>query len=85
MYNGEDIRQRQAEMRNNITKGFVNSEDCLEKAEENDLEKAKSGVYANTSENRKLGRVGQKYGNDPKEDETKGGGGKKEESKILKL
>jgi len=28
-----------------------------------DLFKAKSGVYADTAENRKLGRVGQKYGN----------------------
>jgi hypothetical protein len=29
---------------------------------EDDFEKAKSGVYSNTAENRKLGRVGQKYG-----------------------
>lgn len=28
----------------------------------NDIEKAKSGVYADTAENRKLGRVGQQYG-----------------------
>ena len=27
-----------------------------------DIEKARSGVYANTAENKKLGRVGQKYG-----------------------
>lgn len=32
------------------------------KAFDTDLEKARSGVYADTSQNRKLGRVGQKYG-----------------------
>lgn len=31
--------------------------------EDDIFEKAKSGIYADTSENRKLGRVGQKYGN----------------------
>ena len=33
------------------------------------LRKARSGVYKNTPENRKLGRVGQKYGNKKKEQE----------------
>ena len=32
-----------------------------------EIEKAKSGVYADNAENRKLGRVGQKYGNEKKE------------------
>lgn len=35
-----------------ISKGFIN----------NDLEKSKSGVYKNTAENRKEGKVGQSYG-----------------------
>ena len=42
----------------NIARGFVE----FEKAEETDFEKARSGVYADTAENRKLGRVGQRYG-----------------------
>jgi len=44
--------------RQNILKGF-----------EDDIEKSRSGVYANTPENKKLNRVGQKYGAEKKEDE----------------
>lgn len=36
-------------------------DDVIEKSEGNDIEKARTGIYANTSQNRKLGRVGQKY------------------------
>jgi 8-oxo-dGTP pyrophosphatase MutT (NUDIX family) len=39
-----------------------------EKAVENEFEKAKAGIYENTEENRKLGRVGQKYGEKKKDD-----------------
>jgi ADP-ribose pyrophosphatase YjhB (NUDIX family) len=35
------------------------------------IEKAKSGIYKITSENKKLGRVGQKYGDSKKEDKYK--------------
>lgn len=35
-----------------------------------ELEKARSGIYQNTSENRKLGRVGQKYGGKKEEIKT---------------
>jgi hypothetical protein len=35
------------------------------------FEKARAGVYENTSENRKLGRVGQKYGSEKKHEEVK--------------
>ena len=52
MYTGEDIKNAQQERRENIAKGFV----------DNDFEKAKSGVYADTAENRRLGRVGQTFG-----------------------
>lgn len=45
----------------------------LNKSEEGDIEKAKSGIYKPTNENKKLGRVGQKYGN------------KKEVSKYQKI
>lgn len=37
-------------------------------SEEDILQKARSGVYVNTAQNRKLGRVGQKYGPEKKED-----------------
>jgi len=44
--------------------------------DDNDLlEKARSGIYQNTYENRKLNRVGQKYGNVSKEDGEKQEGG----------
>lgn len=42
------------------------------------IEKARGGVYTNTSLNRKLGRVGQKYGG-KKESTPEGDGGKKSE------
>jgi len=48
-----------ADKRQNILKGFGNE----------DIEKSKSGVYADTPENRKLQRVGQKYGSEKKGDE----------------
>lgn len=48
--------------RNSILKGFIN----------NGLEKAKSGIYADTPQNRKLGRVGQKYGGKKQEEDDKG-------------
>lgn len=51
----EQIRQRRMEIQNavsdNILKGF-----------DVDIEKARSGTYADTAENRRLMRVGQKYG-----------------------
>lgn len=51
----EQIRQRRMEIQNsvsdNILKGF-----------ESDIEKARSGTYADNAENRRLMRVGQKYG-----------------------
>lgn len=46
--------------RETFLKGFSVSED--------EIEKAKTGVYADTPENRKLNRVGQKYGVEKKDD-----------------
>ena len=45
-------------------------EETLEKSEDGELIKAKSGTYTDTPLNRKLGRVGQKYGS-KKESESK--------------
>lgn len=56
-------------------------DDVIEKSEGNDIEKARTGIYANTSQNRKLGRVGQKYAPRAKKAEEDGKGkseGKKE-------
>lgn len=50
-----------------------------DKAEGDDISKARSGVYANTIENRKLGRVGHKYGS-KKAEEPKGASNK---SKVV--
>ena len=58
------------EVKNLIKKGF-----SVEKVDE--LIKARTGVYKDTPENRKLGRVGQKYGVEKKE-----GVDKKEEYKV---
>ncbi len=44
MYNGDDIKKRRAELQDNILKGF---------SLENGIEKARSGVYGDTAENRK--------------------------------
>lgn len=44
----------------------------IEKAFGNDIEKARSGVYADTAENRKLQRVGQHYGGRKQEQPTDG-------------
>lgn len=51
----DDIQNKRNEIRNNIAKGFG----CeFIKAQDDELEKA---VYADTPQNRKLGRVGQEY------------------------
>ena len=42
----------------------------IQKSFDDELEKARSGVYADTAENRKLGRVGQEYGHSIQQRET---------------
>lgn len=51
----EQIRQRRMEIQNAVT-------DNILKGFESDIEKARSGTYADNAENRRLMRVGQKYG-----------------------
>lgn len=52
------------------------------KSEENDIEKARSGVYADTAENRAKRRVGQQYGSRGQQEQPKGRqGGQQEEAK----
>ena len=48
-----------------------------DKPDGDDISKARGGIYLNTPENQKLGRVGQKYGGDRKKEET---GEKKEDT-----
>ena len=97
-YNGEDIRKAQMEQRQRILKSFGETDlfsgvgdsnklmRSMEKAEENDLEKARSGIYADNAENRRLGRVGQRYGSDGKQkvDEPKSDPLDEEENKRRK-
>lgn len=68
-----DILKRRMAVANNIAKsfGYDNCVDILEKAEDNDIEKARSGIYADTAENRKLGRVGQRYGSKKVSEESR--------------
>ena len=73
----EEIRRHQELQKANILRGFgINSDEELEFAkgelEHDELQKA---VYADTAENRKLGRVGQEY--------HRGGKGKKQQDEQL--
>ena len=63
----DDILKHREDIKNNILKSFQVD---LQKSEENDIEKARSGVYGDTAENRKLSRVGQKYGSKKQDDEV---------------
>ena len=54
----EDIKNRRNEVRNNIAKGFG----CeFVKAQDDELGEIEKAVYADTAQNRKLGRVGKEY------------------------
>lgn len=70
----EDLIARRNTVAANIEKACNTGFDLNE-----ELEKARSGVYADTAENRKMNRVGQKYGSEKKEDESKGQREKKQE------
>jgi len=58
-YDNFYIRERQVEWSEEIQKG-EDGEPLLD--DNNEIIKARSGVYTDTAENRKLGRVGQKFG-----------------------
>lgn len=60
----EDLLNRQRNVMNNIQKSFGSGFDMNE-----ELEKARHGVYADNATNRKLNRVGQEYGHAAKEKE----------------
>lgn len=75
MENPIEARKRMVQER--IEKSFA---DGLNVPEMEGLEKARSGVYADTSENRKLGRVGQTYG--IKKQEIKNDDSKKKKDKM---
>ena len=54
----EDIQSKRNQVRNNIAKGFG----CeFVKAQDDELGEIEKAVYADTAQNRKLGRVGQEY------------------------
>lgn len=61
----EDVLKHRMDIKKNILKSFQID---LEKSEENDIEKARHSIYADTPENRKLNRVGQEYGSKKQEE-----------------
>ena len=76
----EDIQNRRNQVRNNIAKGFG----CeFVKAQDDELGEIEKAVYADTPQNRKLGRVGQEYhrgrkkqniGDNEQKEQKEGGG-----------
>lgn len=64
----EELQNHRLGVMDNIEKSFGTGFDLND-----ELEKARSGVYADNAVNRKLNRVGQKYGSEKKPDEPKGG------------
>lgn len=64
----EELQNHRLGVMGNIEKSFGTGFDMND-----ELEKARSGVYADNAVNRKLNRVGQKYGSEKKPDEPKGG------------
>lgn len=62
------IRKNQEETKKNIVKGFI---DCDDLFSEENIEKARSGIYSDNAENRRLNRVGQRYGSVKKEEPKK--------------
>lgn len=69
-----DILEHQKAIMNNIAKSFG-----VENSEDN-LEKARSGIYTDNAENRRLNRVGQKYGSSKKDEQTNTEKDKKDKS-----
>lgn len=80
----EDIQNRRNQVRNNIAKGFGYEFVKAQDDELVEIEKAKSGVYADTAQNRKLGRVGQQYGGKKKTESAQKPTAKKSVQDTLK-
>lgn len=76
----EEIFKHRMDIKKNILKSFQID---LEKSEENDIEKARHGVYADNPENRRLKRVGQEYGS-KKQEESNGNKSSKNEDNSSK-
>jgi ADP-ribose pyrophosphatase YjhB (NUDIX family) len=68
-----NIQQKELKGYKEKLKGFGEDED--------EIEKARTGVYADNPENRRLKRVGKKYGEPSKQEEQKPGKDKKQEDK----
>lgn len=67
------------------TEAFYIEQDLMKGvSQEEILEKAKSGIYSNTAQNRKAGRVGQKYGNERKEEGSRSSEKEVEHTHTLK-
>lgn len=75
----EELNRRRQAVAENISKSFEND---IEKAlgagydpeggDEDNVEKARHGVYGDTAQNRRLNRVGQEYGSKKKEEAPSG-------------
>ena len=63
------LHAAQMERRNRIASSFSNLDETA--INEEAIKKARSGIYADTSENRKLGRVGMAYGRKKAEEKKK--------------
>ena len=73
----ENILEHRLAVQQNIEKGFNGGTNLNE-----ELEKARSGVYEDTAKNRKLNRVGQQYGSKKQEDEPRGESSRKEKQDV---
>ena len=73
----ENILEHRLAVQQNIEKGFNGGTNLNE-----ELEKARSGVYEDTAKNRRLNRVGQQYGSKKQEDEPRGESSRKEKQDV---
>ena len=73
----ENILEHRLAVQQNIEKGFNGGTNLNE-----ELEKARSGVYEDTAKNRRLNRVGQQYGGKKQEDEPRGESSRKEKQDV---
>jgi len=71
----EELQRRRVA---NLQSQFTNAEE-LQKGEDDEMEKARHGTYADTAQNRRLNRVGQEYGHKAKEKQPSGQSTKKTE------
>lgn len=70
----DEIQQKLVEEQNDLIKEFKNSDKISSPFTDDDnLEKARTGTYADTAQNRRLKRVGKKYGSTAKKDEPSNG------------